>query len=526
MNFVALGKTYLLGLALVFGFAAGSFARPKNIILMIGDGMGPQQIGMADLYKRYATSSDKKPLAMRTIMNAGSNGIVMTEPYGHLVVDSACSASQYATGQYALSETLGLDHRGDPVETILELAKKKGKSTGLVSDVRLTHATPAAFIAHVAHRSMENEIAEQILASQADVLLSGGIRHFLPQTVNDKNSPAYQDALKMIGYKEMIRSKRKDQKNLLEQAIKGDYQLVFDRQGLSSVKKGRLLGLFAYSEMQDGITHTQTKSSSSRTEPTLKEMTVKALDVLSQNPKGFFLMVEGGQIDWAGHENDAGLLLHEMLKFDETVAYVFDWVKKRKDTLVVFTADHETGSFGFSHSLAGVPAPVKVSGKAFGEMLHQPGYNFAPLSLLDRIYAQKIGQKAFFNKFMARPDGEKTAKNLLAAINSHFSFRLEERQMSAFLNLVPNPFYDETDPYLDDKETVEIKDFHVFYGLMQNNYSTRLARELASQQNVVWGTGTHTSTPVVLGAYGDGHRRFAGMMHSTEVGQRLIALIR
>ena len=154
----------------------------KNIILMIGDGMGPQQVGLLEEYATRAPNSiyQGDNSATAKLANLGVTGLSLHGPADKLVVDSACSATQLATGIAAGSEMIGLNRAGYKVPTILEKAKGLGKSTGLVSDTRLTHATPAAFASHLIHRSMENEIAEQMIQSGVvDVMLSGGLRHLI-----------------------------------------------------------------------------------------------------------------------------------------------------------------------------------------------------------------------------------------------------------------------------------------------------------------------------------------------------------
>ena len=155
----------------------------KNIILLIGDGMGPQQIGLLQEYAMRAPQSiyQGKPTAFEKFAEVSTIGVSMHGPGESLVVDSACSATQLATGVVSNSEMIGLDIDGNRVETILEKAKRLGKKTGLVSDTRITHATPAAFASHQLHRSMENKIAEEMIeTATVDLLLSGGLRHFLP----------------------------------------------------------------------------------------------------------------------------------------------------------------------------------------------------------------------------------------------------------------------------------------------------------------------------------------------------------
>ena len=157
---------------------------PKNLILIIGDGMGPQQIGLLEAYARQAPRSvieDRTTAFSRLLAEGGVLGMSMTHAANVLNTDSASSATQLAIGKPSGPEMIGIDIDGNPDPTILEIAKNRGKSTGLVSDVRLTHATPASFAAHRPQRTMENEIAVDMLAAGVDVMLSGGLRHWIPQ---------------------------------------------------------------------------------------------------------------------------------------------------------------------------------------------------------------------------------------------------------------------------------------------------------------------------------------------------------
>ncbi|MCP4024557.1 MAG: alkaline phosphatase, partial [Desulfobacteraceae bacterium] len=340
---------------LVFAFSActqkqvnvfsGQDKKPKNVIMLIGDGMGPEQIGLLLSYARQAPNSvivDRKTSFDRIMEQGGVMGMSMTNANNVLVVDSAASGSQLASGQYSGSEMIGLDKDGNRVETVVEKAIKAGKSTGLISDTRVTHATPAAFAAHQPHRSKENQIAEDMLIAGPDVMLGGGLRYWIPKEANDKKSEVRKELIEMTEGSVKIKSKRKDNKNLLKMAEEKGYSLAFTKSQMEKAD-GKLLGLFSYSAMPDGIKVTQTKDDPKRTIPTLEEMTAKALDILSKNDKGFFLMVEQGLIDWAAHYNDTGLMLHEMMRLDETLKYILDWAKDRDDTLIIVTADHTTG---------------------------------------------------------------------------------------------------------------------------------------------------------------------------------------
>ena len=523
-------KKQLCTVALAVAASTSAFAdsgKAKNIILMIGDGMGPQQLSMLESYARLAPSSiykDKGGLtAMTRLTNAGTLGLSMTYPDGAVVVDSASSATQLATGKLSPSEAIGLDKAGNPAETILEKAQKMGKATGLVSDTRLTHATPASFAAHRPHRSMENQIAEDMLATGVDVMLSGGIRNWIPRSVNEKGA-TYKQVVDLTGGNMKIKSKRKDDKNLLLEAQSAGYTLAFSREELAQAKDDKVLGLFAYSGMMDGIAYTKTKDSQERTQPTLKEMTVKALDILSKDKDGFFLMVEGGQIDWAAHNNDAATMLHEMLKFDEAVEAVYEWAGKRDDTLVVITADHETGSFGFSYSAANLPKAQKLPGSGFAKRDYKPNFNFGAPQILDNLYNQTASFYGIMDKFRALPGKQQTPAALSHVVAETGPFSITEEQAERILKRGPNPFLTAGHKYLSSKTLPQVSDFQAFFVYGDEIHLNLLARELAEQQNVVWGTGTHTSTPVTVMSFGPESvaSTFNGMNHHTDIGQKLI----
>ncbi len=264
----------------------------KNIIVMIGDGMGPQQIGLLDSYVRYSKNPQIKQSAFQRLSDEGMIGISRTEPYEGLVVDSAASATQFASGEKAGSEMIGANYKGDATTTMLEIAQQKGKAVGLITDTRITHATPAAYAAHQKHRKYENEIAEDMLAHNVDVMLAGGIRHWIPKSANDKEGELHKQLSDMTQGNIRIKSKRKDEKNLLEMAKKQGYDLSFDQKSLKASQSNKILGLYSYSAMLDGITYSQTKNDPNRIQPTLTEMTEKAISVLEKDKDGFFLMVE------------------------------------------------------------------------------------------------------------------------------------------------------------------------------------------------------------------------------------------
>lgn len=293
----------------------------KNVILLIGDGMGQTQVSAAAYFQGEGYGATE--LAMDQFTNVG---YARTFSHDNTVTDSAAAATAFSAAHKTDNGVLGMapeneEHHEDEehfdVETVLEAAEKKGMSTGLVTTARITHATPAAFASHIGSRDEENSIAEQMLIDHdIDVLLGGGKRHFLPKEEGGK---------------------REDGKNLLQAANEKGYTLIENEAALENTDAEKMLGLFNNSHMTYELDRDLTE------EPSLELMTTKALDNLEKNDNGFFLMVEGGRIDHAGHANYPATNIHETIAFDQAVAAALDYAKKDKNTLVIVSADHETG---------------------------------------------------------------------------------------------------------------------------------------------------------------------------------------
>ncbi|MDK1287959.1 alkaline phosphatase [Pseudoalteromonas umbrosa] len=491
----------------------------KNIVLLIGDGMGPQQVGLLEEYATRAPQSIYRGnnSAISKLANLGVTGLSLHGPADKLVVDSACSATQLATGVASGSEMIGLNRAGQKIPTILQKAKAMGKSTGLVSDTRLTHATPAAFATHQIHRSMENAIAEQMVVSNSvDVMLSGGLRHFIPKDyMLSGELDALETRLAVSGLS--LKSKRRDRKNILRQAESQGYELVFNEGQLQDAHSERILGLFANSAMVDGI---EASNQRYHGQPSLRNMTQVAINKLAKNPKGFFLMVEGGQIDWAGHNNDAGTLLHEMIKFDSAVDAVLQWAKDRDDTLVILTADHETGGFGFSYSGADLPQAEQLDN--LNGDIYKPNYNFGELTILDKLYLQKRSYSAMW-KAAKHDDNKPSADKLVQTVNLNSEFKINDADANTILAEQKNAFFKRGHKSLGVKIASKIHDFSPFYVYLNERPLNLIGRALSTKQNIVWSTGTHTHTPVGVFVLGPEHaiKQFSGFYTHVELGKKM-----
>jgi alkaline phosphatase len=509
----------------------------KNVILMIGDGMGPQQVGLLEEYARRAPQSiynDKNnKTALSMLADDGHVGFSLNAPYGasgSLVVDSACSATQLATGKAAGSEMIGLDVEGNIVETILEKAKRAGKATGLVSDTRLTHATPASFASHQPHRSLEPAIAVEMISSgMVDVMLSGGARALLPSDI--KSNETKRKMMKDLGAPESLykKSKRSDKRNiLLEAKDQYGYSLAFDKTQLAESDATKLLGIFSNSGMANGIAYKTCKKDNTCTQPSLKDMTLKALDILSKDEDGFFLMIEGGQIDWAGHANDAGWMLNELVKFDEAIEAVYEWVKNRNDTLVVVTADHETGSFGLSYSMKDIPEAKMLDGDGMNGQEYHPNFNFGSLDKLDRLYAQS----GTFYDMLSHVNSDWDFSNTSGheweeAINLYSDFKVTAESASPIAERHYNEYYDPDHSILSQEIFPKINDYKEFYVYGNEIHADLIARVLGADQNIVWGTGTHTAAPVPVFAFGPESitKQFSSIQHHISVSQKMMSAL-
>jgi len=517
-NSSALSKAIVLGLAVFLlpgcsaqttKIAAGP--KLKNVIMIIGDGMGPQQVGLLLSYARQAPHGVLKDhrTALDRLLENGRIGISLTYPDGALVTDSAASATQLATGKFAKPEMVGLDAEGRPADNIIEKAKQWGKATGLVSDTRITHATPAAFAAHETHRSHETLIPEGLLASDADVMLSGGLDYWLPQAATDNDSAVHRQLETLTDHAFKIGSARKDDRNLLETAQKQGYERVFNARQLRRAT-GKTLGLFAGSGMSDGITESRNRQNPNHAEPTLAEMSEQALKILERHEQGFFLMIEAGQIDWAGHRNDTGLLLHEMIRFDTMLHKVLDWIGERDDTLLIVTADHETGGFGFSYSGKNIPEPKRLaSGQLF-----KPSSNFGSPEILDKLYAQNLSYQGIFAEFDTLPPAQKTAGVLAEQINRHTEFKIDIGEANSLL--------------VTPAHANKLPGSSAFLVYTKDNREKLLAEILSAKQQVVWASGAHTSTPVFVFTKGNARatRPFANILHHTDIGRLMSEALR
>ncbi|MBP2076026.1 alkaline phosphatase [Oceanobacillus polygoni] len=393
----------------------------ENVIYMIPDGYSANYASNYRVYKGEDAVWDDHLKGMFTTYSADSD-----------ITDSAAAGTAMSTGEKTNNGVIGLDTEGNELETILEASQEDGKATGLVATSTITHATPAAFASHVDDRNNETEIARQMLANEVDVILGGGKNNFLP----------------------ISQGGNQEELNLIEQAEEQGYEFVETRSQLLdnkqiAVKKGeKLLGLFADDALAPELHRAETE------EPSLAEMTETAIDILKEDKGGFFLMVEGSQIDWAGHDNDAGWAMSEVEAFEAAVKEAIDFAKQDGETLVVVAADHDTG-----------------------------GMTTGSNGSLD-LNADLLTNVTATGAYMADQLNEERS-NVSEVLETHTGFELTEEEIQ------------------------EIEE--------ADNASLAINKVVSDRASIGWTSGNHTGADIPVYAYGPKAEKFVGFHDNTDL---------
>jgi alkaline phosphatase len=419
---------------------------PKNVIVMVGDGMGLGQMEVARLLEYGKTGT----LHMEKLENVA---LMKTYSANNFVTDSGAAGTAIATSVKTNNESIGVDADGNEVDSVLDLFQNNGKKTGLISTNTVYDATPAAFGSSAPNRwTGSNEIAKQLYESKIDVLLGGGAGNFTPE--------------------------KQDGVDLVEKFREDGYAIAGDKEELANVgTPDKLLGLFHPSYMNYKLDVEETNSQ----EPTLNEMTAKALDVLSKGKDGFFLMVEGARIDHAAHAADVTGVWKETIEFDNTVRDVVEWAKGRKDTLVVVLADHETMGFAAAETMdiEGLKN-IQVSPEYMAGLLEKDA------------------------------NGEFTGESVKSVFKTHANIEMTDADVAEFLQNIKD---NQGTVYPQHKIGWEIGSIIADYykaGVM--------SREIRAESS----TGGHTGNMVPVFATGVGSEAFEGVLDNTEIS-KLIA---
>lgn len=443
---------------------------PKYVFMLIGDGLGFSQRQMAEYYKQSITGSDNK-LAMNSLEYSGIN---TTHSASSLITDSAAAGTALSSGTKTANGVIAQDMDGNDVKTLVEAVEEKGIKTGLVSTTRLTHATPAVFAAHNPSRNNENEIAVDFLDSDVDFFAGGGARHFLPMST-PKDVTDYTGAT--------MKSKRKDETDVVKAFENKGYSTYIGKEGTDALMDEdfsddeKVFAALTYTHLPyevDRVNHYPEL-------PSIGELTHKAIEFLSKDDEGFFLMVEGGRIDHAAHNNDPVGTIHDTLAFDEVVkaAYEF-YFDHPEETLVLVLGDHETGGLGLGMDAKGY----------FVDM--------APLSKVTMSVEQIMYTDLAYDK------GE-NKEAFIKLVKDNFGLedmtKEEEQAIRQGMTLV------------DQGKTVG------YYEV--NAAALAVAHILSERANIFWTTTIHTGTAIPLSAVGVSAKKFSGYKDNTEIAETI-----
>lgn len=423
---------------------------PKYIILFIGDGMATPQRMIAEEF------SLKSGYGKLLINHFPFHATTRTVSTNSLVTDSAAAGTAIACGTKTANGRIGVDPKGKKLESVAELAKKKSYQVGIISTMVINHATPASFYGHRHSRQQYYELGLDLIESGFDLFAGGGIR----QVSKNFKGP---------------------KPDIYGLARKKGYRTITDKKEFLALKPGS--GRIIYSAAPG---YMPAAMDTPPTGTTLAEMTAKALELL-KNPKGFFLMVEGGTIDVYGHANEAAANLREVLALDQAVKAAVDFMKKHpEDTLIVVTGDHETG--GMTMGFAG------------------SGYSMST----ERLAFQKVSAGAFAKIVK---DAQKKNKN--------FSFADAQKLLTRAFG-----FKFSGDPKKDPMvlSAAQIK-------LLEDGFKKKklahAAKNVMSQKaGIGWTTGSHTALPVLTTSIGVQAQRFTGFIDNTDIAKKLKELLR
>jgi alkaline phosphatase len=443
------------------GLAAKS-AVPQYVFMFIGDGMGMAQRQIAELMLNcddvYSTATSQKK---RLIMNSlEATGVNTTYDSTSMVPDSASTATALSSGYKTWSGVIGMrEDKVTPTPFISEALKRKGYAVGIVSTVKIVHATPAAYYAHIDNRNRYEDIAMQLINSPFDLFVGGG------------------------GQKHFTAAGRKDKKDLYEAAAAKGFAVATTSQQFMALKPGKRVVANLPGDINDeALLYAIDRRPG---DLSLTQITSKSIQLLSANRKGFFLMVEGGKIDWACHANDTGAAIADMLDFDKAVAAAVAFKKKNPNTLIIVTGDHECGGLGLS----------------LGN-----DYRINPELFLD----QKISFEIADAKIAAILKSDNNQLEKIYDVAEEFGLtNLDPKEKAAIAKAVEK-----------EKAKLSKTELIALYGGYKPITMT-FRRLFNVRANLYWTSNVHTGIPVMASASGVGAARFAGYMDNTDVCKTL-----
>ena len=428
--------------------------------------MGFSHRQLAELFLKEREKDPTRKLVMNSL---DVTGVITTHSADSLITDLAAAGTALASGVKTNNGVIGKDPVGNNVTTLIDAAEAKGMATGIITTTRLTHATPAAFVAHNISRYNEAEIALDFLASDVEFLAGGGIRYFIPSNSNSR--------LKDVRGNDLY-SKRKDKIDLVRKFEKKGYRTFIGMQGATEFTKAditkleKVLALFDNSHLPYEIE----RRHKYKTVPSLARILESGIEVLQQDPDGFFMVIEGGRIDHAAHANDPISVIYDTLALDEAVKEAHEFYLKHTDeTLILVLADHETGGLGL------------------GRDTH--GYRLNLSTLINT----RVSVDDTLNG-SHRYSGDRSA--YLQFLTTEFGLiGLSQKERAKLL----------------DSMADADKGMKIGYGGYMHPVALTAAGILSERVNISWTTTIHTGIVCPISATGVGVQRFSGWANNTQI---------
>jgi alkaline phosphatase len=491
--------------------AAQTAPKAKYIFLFIGDGMGVAQRNAAELYLAAMSKDKNRPETTHLVMNSfPAQGMTTTYDLSSIITDSASAGTALASGHKTISGTINMDPNfKEKYTTIAEIAKQEGWKIGIVSTVSLDHATPASFYAHQASRKNYYDIAVELAKSNFDYFAGGG---FLQPTGSKGSYLSIFDIAKNMGYTYV------------------NSRAAFDKLAAGA---GKTLVINPNLEDEQSMNYAM---DAQKGEISLADLTQKGIELLD-NPTGFFMMVEGGKIDWSCHANDAAASIKDTLAFDDSIAKAVEFYKAHPDeTLILVTGDHETGGLtigfagtGYSNYISNIQyqtssyiafnqqiAEYKKTHDAksakFEDMIPVIQQNFGLSIVADDAYQALKDAVAKGAKTDASDADKKAAKEASAQLLMTVSPAERGVIESAFQASM-----------MSAEERAKISGVDLLYGGYEP-LSVKLTTILNNKSGLGWTTYSHTGVPVMTSAIGVGAETFNGYYDNTDIFKKMMAI--
>ena len=456
-------KRFLVVIVAALSFWASN-AQVKYVFYMIGDGMGANQVLATEMYLAELQGKiGRQQLCMTQFPYSGQ---LATFSASNGITDSSAAGTCLASGKKTTNHTLGLDTDNQPVKTIAEILRDKGWSVGIMTSVSIDHATPGAFYAHVASRSDYYTIGKQLAASGFDFF--GGATFYQPFDKKDpEHSENVYDLCEQEGYFFVHGIKEFEAKKEADKLI-----LIQEHEGLTKTYKGEGMIPYAIDKKSEDLT--------------LPQITKAAIEFLESKNKPFFMMVEGGAIDWACHSNDAATAFGEVIEFDEAIRVAYGFYQLHpEETLIIVTADHETGGLALGNSDYTLNFKILENQKMSIDALSD-----AVKALQDQ-YGKSL-------KWQQVKDLLREQTGLYGAVE--VSKEEDAELQKCFKNVLAN----------------SAKDVKTLYKSL-NALSSKAIKLLDKKAKVGWTTGSHSASAVPVFAIGAGAELFTGWHDNSEI---------